>query len=163
MNKDFFERNKNSAVNIHLITAAVLFRDHELSAIVQPNGEFEIPGIGTCALSQGSYFSEWCRSTLAPLPMLGITSRSFKKCPPEKDELAAPPILNTGWVVYGYWGSDFGLSSVRTFRPMERDRPQQARTVCRESTITLHRPEAVRQFRVESDFKDVKLSELAGQ
>jgi len=96
--------------------------------------------------------------------MLGITSRSFKKCPPEKDELAGPPMLNTGWVVYGYWGSDLGLSSVRTFTPaMERDKLQQASSICQESTITLHRPEALRQFRVESDFQNVKLSELAGQ
>ncbi|HLK08958.1 MAG TPA: hypothetical protein VKV30_13475 [Candidatus Angelobacter sp.] len=164
VDKSFFDRNRNSAVNIHLVTAAVLFRDHESPVIVQANGEFAIQGIGKCVLTQESFFRIWCRSALAPLPMLGITSRSFKKCPPEKDELAGPPILNTGWVVYGYWGSDFGLSSVRTFTPiMERDKPQQASAVCKESAITLHRPEALRQFRVESDFKDVKLSDLAGQ
>jgi len=164
VDKGFFERNKNSAVNIHLVTAAVLFRDHESPVIVQPDGEFTIQGVGTCALTQESYFSVWCRSTLAPLPMLGVTSRFFKKCPPEKDELAGPPILNTGWVVYGYWGSDFGLSSVRTFTPlMEREKLQQVSAVCKESTITLHRPESPRQFRVESDFQNVKLSELAGQ
>lgn len=164
VDKGFFDRNRNSAVNIHLVTAAVLFRDHQSPGIIQANGEFAIQGIGTCALTQGSYFSVWCRSALAPLPMLGITSRSFKRCPPEKDELAGPPILNTGWVVYGYWGSDFGLSSVRTFTPiMERDKVQQASAVCKESAITLHRPEALRQFRVEGDFQNVKLSELAGQ
>jgi hypothetical protein len=164
MDKGFFERNKNSAVNIHLVTAATLFRDHESPTIVHADGEFAIPGVGTCTLTQESLFRVWCRSTLAPLPMLGVTSRSFKKCPPEKDELAGPPILNTGWVLYGYWGSDFGLSSVRTFTPvMERDKLQQASSICRESTITLHRPEALRRFRVEGDFQNVKLSELAGQ
>ena len=163
VDKGFYDRNRNSAVNIHLVTAAVLFRDHESPVIVQANGEFAIQGIGKCVLTQESFFRIWCRSALAPLPMLGVTSRSFKKCPPEKDELAGPPMLNTGWV-YGYWGSDFGLSSVRTFTPaMERDKLQQASAFCKESAITLHRPEALRQFRAESDFKDVKLSELAGQ
>jgi hypothetical protein len=94
--------------------------------------------------------------------MLAVTSRLFKSCPPDKADFPAQPVQSTAWVLNSPWGHGFSLSPVDTFMPFvarESTSPQSL-IVCADAPFTFRQPEKVRQFRVEQDFKNVKLADF---
>lgn len=165
VDRNFFDRFKDVPISVHVDAAATLYRETQPVILTLRDGELIIPGIGYCVEQQDPYPAFQCRSDLTSPPMLGITARLFKNCPPDKDDLAGKPVRRTAWVPDAQGGGDFGLSPVHGFVPyLNRDlRQAQPFTLCSDAPFILQLPEKVRQFRVGKDFQDVKLADFVYQ
>lgn len=163
VDRSFFDRYKEVSVSAHVETAATLFRDKTLPLMPQDN-ELALPGIGLCVIGGRPHPLYYCRTDLDRLPLLGITDKFFKSCPPAQDELLHPPAKSTAWVL---GGGQVGLSPVAPFIPfLVRDfdvMQSQTFVSCKDTPVTFRQPEKVRQFRIEKDFQGIKLADLVYQ
>ncbi len=161
----FFDHAKDTAVTVHVAIAATLFRERQGPAITPVHGEIAVPGVGFCVFGQGSPGNLWCRTAESSLPMMAFSYRLFKNCPPSREDFSGPS-RRSMWVGGQRGLGGFGLSPINTLQLYsgETDKnPVQSLTACPGQPITLYSAEAVRQFRVEYDFNDVKLPDYALQ
>ncbi|HEY7405828.1 MAG TPA: hypothetical protein VIB39_20045 [Candidatus Angelobacter sp.] len=164
VDKNFFDRYKDAPISVHVTAAATLFRDHA-EPIDESEGSLILPGIGFCRATERpvSLYMYTCRTDRASIPLLGITSRRFRSCPASPDELLRPPDQSTAWT--GGGETIERLSPVLTFTPyLQRDETKpQSFAPCNDAPLLFRQPEEVRKFRVEKDFKDVKLADFVRQ
>lgn len=91
-----------------------------------------------------------------------FSRRLFKSCPPTSEDLAGFASERGAWIGNGY-ENGFGLSPVKTVEFYFGDREGKKLVGCPGAPFTLHRAEAIRQFRVENEFAGAKLADYAMQ
>src|SRR4029077_15694229 len=135
VDRKVIDRIKDPPVNIHVVTAATLFRDHTDAPMVPTGGELKVPGLGTCLASQYPSTALWCRSPLGDIPMLGVNIRLFKSCA-TGTEGPVTSLETHAWAPRVHWGGDFGLSPVTVFTLMApHEVSGQSLTTCAGSTF----------------------------
>ena len=161
IDKTLFDHMKSGPVTVHLATAATLLRDHT-STVAVKNGKFDVPNVGKCFASWSGFAPVSCLSAQNHIPMLGVSFPLANKCPPNPNDVA---VQGTAWELGGPGRGNFGLSPVSTVMPylMQRGSDAQALKFCPVSQLVLHQPEVGRHFRVENDFKNVKMADLQEQ
>ena len=165
VDRNFFDKFKDVPINLQVVTAATLYRDHRSAAFVPHGREFKIPDVGTCVVSELSgRVNMTCRAPLSNVPFVGVSVRLFRDCHAEDD--ATVPVYQSyaWWPSSEQWGAAFGFNPVSIFSiSAENEVGGKALTVCPSSTFTMHQPEKIRRIRVQKDFTGVKLSELLPQ
>jgi hypothetical protein len=156
-----FDKFKDVPLNLQVVAAATLYRDHHDAAIVPRNREFNIPAVGTCVVSEVSEVNIMCRSPLTRVPFVGVSVRLFRDCAAADDSNAPVYQSYAWWPFADRWGGDFGFSPVNVFSLTATHEVEgQALTTCAASTFTIHQPEKIRLFRVQKEFNGVKLADL---
>lgn len=160
VDKSFVERVRHVPITMQVTAAAGLFRDQGGISITPAQDEFTVPGLGTCAVEQAYVYAYmvFCRTAQDPPPML-VTARMFRSCPPSQSDLAGPPVRITAQTPDAPGGNEFRLSPVKTFSPLVEHRSIETRyrKICPGSPLTFRLPELMRRFRVEKEFKNVRL------
>ena len=160
----FFDKFKDVPINLQVVAAATLYRDHRDATIVPHDGEFDIPNVGICVVSELSQVNMTCRSPLTRVPFVGVNVRLFNDCGAADDSNARMYQSYAWWPFSARWGGDFGFSPVNVFSlTATHEVGGQALTTCATSTFTIHQPAKIRRIRVQKDFNGVKLSELLSQ
>jgi hypothetical protein len=160
----FFDKFKDVPLNLQVVAAATLYRDHHGATIVPRNREFNISGVGTCVVSELSEVNIMCRSPLTRVPFVGVSVRLFKDCAAADDSNAPVYQSYAWWPFADRWGGDFSFSPVNVFSLTATHEVEgQALTTCVASTFTIHQPEKIRFFRVQKEFSGVKLTDLVAQ
>jgi hypothetical protein len=161
----FFDKFKDVPINLEVVAAATLYRDHSDATIVPRDREFKIPDVGTCVVSELSgRVNMTCRAPLTNVPFFGVGVRLFKDCSAEDDSNAPVYQSYAWWPFSERWSSDFGFSPVNIFSlTATHEVAGQALTTCAASTFTIHQPVKIRRIRMKKDFIGVKLSELLPQ
>jgi hypothetical protein len=160
----FFDKFKDVPINLQVVAAATLYRDHRDAAIVPRDRELKIPAVGTCVVSELSEVNMTCRSPLTTVPFVGVNVRLFKDCSAENDPNAPVYQSYAWWPFSERWSGDFGFSPVNVFSLTAAHEVEgRVLTTCAASTFTIHQPVKIRRFRVQKEFNGVKLSELVPQ
>lgn len=159
---NFFDHAKDTSVTVRVATAGTLFRDHQGPALTPVDGQITVPNFGYCVTEQRSSDRLLCRTAQSEVPMMTFSRRLFKSCPPTSEDLAGFASERGAWIGNGY-ENGFGLSPVKTVEFYFGDREGKKLVGCPGAPFTLHRAEAIRQFRVENEFAGAKLADYAMQ
>jgi hypothetical protein len=161
VDRSFVERVRHVPITVRVTAAAALFRDQGGISVTPAQGELTVPSVGTCKVEQRDVYAPmvFCRTAQDPPPMMNVTARKFRSCPPSQSDLSGPPVRITAWTQDTPRMNGFRLSPVNTFSPLTERRNDQTRSriFCPDSPFTFRLPELVRRFRVEKEFKNVRL------
>lgn len=159
MDAGTFDRLSNVPLKAHVAVTATVFRDEEGKVVTPDQDQFEVPGVGICAIRGTTTGTLWCRSPLRRPTLLGVTGRNFLHCPPEADDLAKPVELT-------HWTANFlpdmaenGFSPVSSYMAYFGAHlgNNQHAGICPGTPLTFRLPQMIGKVRVEAEFDEFRI------
>jgi len=162
LDKKIFDRIKSEPVNLHVSLALTGYHIENKRDITVQSGEFEIPGIGICAIARPDWPYLSCRAPLKRPVFFATSDAESSTCPSVAGE---KPLTGLLLANNGDWDddstpADFGIDPVIGFSPQfwsphgANDKPWK---VCPGTPMSFASPKPYQYSRVEFDATGIRL------